>query len=172
MTKALNCPIPTTAPLGNPIIFYRLRLFARSPVNFRLSGKPTNLNTTKFADLPKRLSTSLLYWPRFRRDLLSSAARRIDSGGRRNLPAGRLPSGDVGQNLHRRTFPTRSPGTPAKPCTVWLRREAERCQGGSFVKIEQRSGLYEYPLDALELTQHFSPWAGCQSEAATPARAA
>ena len=34
------------------------------------------------------------------------------------------------------------------------------------------NNLYEYPLDALELTQHSSPWAGCQSEAAAPARAA
>ena len=36
----------------------------------------------------------------------------------------------------------------------------------------KRSGLYEYPLDALQLTQHSSPWAGCHSEAETPARAA
>ena len=64
--------------------------------------------------------------------------------GRRPKPAPpdfpRPPSGDAGRNLHRRTLPACSPGTSAKTCTVWLRREAERCQGGSFVKIEQRSG--------------------------------
>ena len=45
-------------------------------------------------------------------------------------------SGDDGRNLHRLTFPGQLSGNDGRNLHRWAFGEAERCQGGSFVKIE------------------------------------